>query len=183
MASSINCPSCSAVVRGLICEHCGRLPANIGSAAEESRALDEFHQLLQKLAPELKSQEALQKDATAQTDETEAEEQRQEKVKHLLRTGFIPDYKEVLIEAGVYCIPYLDSEYPGDAARSRLESITTKLKLIPQDQQTRLAVEEFQAKIKEHKAHRKRDDLIYGGGCFFLLAVCIIALVWLLSKC
>jgi hypothetical protein len=181
MAHSTNCPSCSAVVLGFICEHCGRLSAHVGSAADENRALEEFHHLLQKLSPDLKSEKADEKDA--QASELDDAEKLEERAIHLLRTGFIPDHKEVLIEAGVYCIPYLESNQSlEEAARARLESIVTKLKLIPQDAQTKLAVEEFQAKVKAHKAQSARDDIIYGGGCMLIILLIVVAIIiWLLS--
>jgi len=185
MAHSTNCPSCSAVVSGFICEHCGRLSAHLGSAADENRALEEFHHLLQKLSPDLQSEQADEKNAEAEQAELDEAEKREERAIHLLRTGFIPDHKEVLIEAGVYCIPYLESSQSlEEAARARLESIATKLKLIPQDAQTKLAVEEFQAKIKAHKAHVAREDMIYGGGCILIILLIISAvIIGLLRKC
>jgi hypothetical protein len=162
------------------------LSADVSSAADENRALEEFHHLLQKLAPELKSEQADEKNAEAGQAEIDEAEKREERAIHLLRTGFIPDHKEVLIEAGVYCIPYLESNQSlEEAARARLESIATKLKLIPQqDAQTKLAIEEFQTKIKAHKAHVAREDIIYGGGCLLIILLIVVAvIIGLLTKC
>lgn len=160
------------------------MSAHVSSAADETSALDEFHQLLRKLAPEPERASAEKRDEKATAADLEAAEKRAERAIHFLRTGFIPDHKEVLIDAGVHCIPYLESDDTlEDAARARLEGITTKLKLIPQDAQTRLAIEEFQAKIKAHKKHRTREDIFYGG-CFLLIVVLIIGgIIWLFSRC
>src|SRR5918997_288527 len=123
--SKANCDSCGAPIQGLICEHCGKPTAHLANAAEENRALDEYHRLLQNLKPE---------------------EQR-----NWLASGFIPDNKEVLIEAGIYCLPLLKTMSVYDAAAERLEAVIVKLKLMPVDRQTLLAIEDFQAKIESYK--------------------------------
>jgi hypothetical protein len=146
-----NCDSCGAPTKGLICEHCGKPTAHLANAAEENRALDEYHRLLQKLKPE---------------------EQR-----NWLASGFIPDNREVLIEAGIYCLPLLKTMSVYEAAALRLEAVIVKLKLMPGDQQTRQAVEDFQAKIESYKSTKRKDDML-GIGCLLLILVAMIAVSW-----
>ena len=151
-----NCDSCGAPSKGLICEHCGKPTAHLVNAADENRALDEYHNLLQKLAPD---------------------DQRN----WLLTSGFIPDHKEVLIEAGIYCLPLLKSMSIYDAAASRLETIITKLKLLHDDQQARRAIEDFQAGIESYRAQKRKDN-VSSAGCLLMILAAIIAvsywLVW-----
>ena len=152
-----NCDSCGAPGKGLICEHCGKPTAHLVGAAEESRALDEFHDLLRQLAPDGQRN-------------------------WLLTAGFIPDHKEVLIEAGIHCIPLLKNVSIYDAAASRLETIITKLKLLHGDQQARLAIEDFQSKIESHRAQKRKDDILGVGCLLFVLAAIIAVGVWLVSE-
>jgi hypothetical protein len=145
------CDSCGAPARGLICEHCGKPTAHLENAAAENRALDEYHELLQKLKPE---------------------EQRL-----WLESGFIPDSPEVLIEAGIYCLPFLKNMALYEAAASRLEAVILKLKLMPGGRQTRQAVEDFQAKIEEYKSTRTKDNIM-GAGCLLLILAAMVAVSW-----
>src|SRR5215213_5629062 len=146
-----NCDSCGAPVKGLICEHCGRPTAQLANAADENRALDEYHKLIQKQKPE---------------------EQR-----NWLESGFIPDSKEVLIEAGIYCLPFLQNMSLYDAASSRLEAIILKLKLMPGNQQARDAVADFQAKLGNYKSATRRDNLL-GIGYSLLILAAMVAVGW-----
>jgi hypothetical protein len=146
-----NCDSCGAPAHGLICEHCGKPTAHLANVADENRALDEYHRLLQNLKPE---------------------EQR-----NWLTSGFIPDSKGVLIEAGIYCLPFLKTMSVYDAAASRLEAVILKLKLMPGDEETRRAVEDFQAKIKSYKLAKRKDDLL-GFGCLVLILAAMGAVGW-----
>jgi hypothetical protein len=146
-----NCDSCGALVHGLICEHCGKPTAHLANAAEENRALDEYHRLLQNLKPE---------------------EQR-----NWLASGFIPDNREVLIEAGIYCLPLLKTMSVYEAAALRLEAVIVKLKLMPADRQTLLALEDFQAKIENYKSTKRKDDLL-GMGCLLIILAAMVAVGW-----
>lgn len=146
------CSSCGAPVGGLICAHCGQLTAQLNNAADENHALDEYHKLLQSQTPE---------------------QQRN----RLLESGFLPDNREVLIEAGIYCVPLLKKISLYDAAAARLEAIILKLKLMPESGQTRRAVEDFQAKIEQYKLEKRKDD-IYGFGCLLLILSAIAAFGW-----
>lgn len=146
-----NCDSCGAPCKGLICEHCGKPTAHLANAADENRALDEYHKLIQKLKPE---------------------EQRD-----WLTSGFIPDNKEVLIEAGIYCLPFLKTMSAYDAAASRLEAIILKLKLMHGDQQARQAIEDFKAQITAYKSTKRSDDFL-GIGCSLLILAAMVAVGW-----
>lgn len=154
--SETNCNSCGAPFSGLICEHCGKLTARLESAADENHALDEYHKLLSKQTPA---------------------EQRN----WLLESGFLPDNRDVLIEAGIYCIPLLKKMSLYDAAAARLEAIILKLKLMTNDKQARLAVEDFQAKIEQYKRNKRKDD-IFGVGCLLLILAALVALGWWLIR-
>ncbi len=152
----INCDSCGAPASGLICGHCGRLTARLKSAADENRALDEYHTQLQRLKP-------------------------QEQSKWLLESGFLPDSPEVLIEAGIYCVPFLKNMSVYESAAARLEAIILKLKLLPGDSQAHRAVEDFQSQIAQYKSQKKKDDLL-GVGCLLVLLSVVTAFSWWLIR-
>ena len=149
--SKAKCESCGAPAGGLICEHCGQPAARLMGAADENRALDEYHRLLQNLKPP---------------------EQR-----NWLSSGFLPDNKEVLIEAGIYCLPFLKTMAVYEAAASRLEAVIVKLGLMPGDERSRRAVADFQAKLKDYKSAKRKDDLL-GMGCLLLILAAIVAVGW-----
>jgi hypothetical protein len=154
--SEHHCDSCGAPYSGFICEHCGKLAAHLESAADENRALDEFHRQLQKLKPHEQSQ-------------------------WLLESGFLPDNREVLIEAGIYCVPFLKNSAIYDAAASRLEAIILKLKLTADDPKAERAVQDFQAHIKQYKTD-KRTEAALGMGCLLTILALTIAGGWWLIK-
>jgi hypothetical protein len=149
--SKDKCDSCGAPFKGLICEHCGKPTVHLSNAADENRALDEYQSLIQKLKPE---------------------EQR-----NWLTTGFIPDNKEILIEAGIYCLPFLKTMSTYDAAASRLEAVILKLKLMPGDEQTRQAVKDFQANLASYKSAKRKDDIL-GIGCLLAIIAAMGAVSW-----
>ncbi|HYO90592.1 MAG TPA: hypothetical protein VEQ40_03120 [Pyrinomonadaceae bacterium] len=151
-----NCNSCGAPISGLICGHCGKLTSRLNNAADENHALDEYHKLLQSRTPE---------------------EQRS----WLLESGFLPDNREALIEAGIYCVPLLKKISLYDAAAARLEAIILKLKLMPHNEQTRRAVADFQSKIEQYKLDKRKDDVL-GFGCLLLILAAIVAFGWWLIR-
>lgn len=153
--SELHCDSCGAPFSGFICEHCGKLAAHLESAADENRALDEFHKQLQALKPK-------------------------EQSKWLLESGFLPDNREVLIEAGIYCVPLLKNSAIYDAAASRLEAIVLKLKLTADDTKAQRAVEDFRAHLKQYQKE-KRTEAALGIGCLLtILALTITGGWWLI---
>jgi hypothetical protein len=147
-----NCDSCGAPAAGLICGHCGKPATHLSNASEEDRALDEFHNLLQGLKPE---------------------DQRS----WLLTSGFIPDHKGVLIEAGIRCLPLLQDMKIYDAAASRLEAIITKLKLLHGDRQAALAVEDFRAKIEGYKVEKRKNNYLTAG-CLLAIIAAVVGVGW-----
>lgn len=149
--AKLNCESCGAPVDGLVCGHCGKAAGHLLSPAEENRALDEFHVLLRDRKPE---------------------EQRT-----WLETGFLPDSREVLIEAGVYCLPLLKNMSVYNAAASRLEAVVVKLKLLPADNRTREALDDFRAGLEGYKVQKRKDDIL-GVGCLLLLLAAMAAVAW-----
>jgi hypothetical protein len=76
----------------------------------------------------------------------------------LLRTAFIPTHRDVLIHAGLECAQLVhedgtDSE-PSEGAFTRLETITSKLRMMPPDAELARAIGEFEAKLKMFRAAR-----------------------------
>lgn len=100
----------------------------------------------------------------------------------LLRNGFLPESQDVLIEAGIRCIPLIESGKieVSDAAANRLEAILFKLKRFPETQDLRRAADQFEAIIGEHK----RDEISntrFGFTIFFGLAVLIAGVIVLIT--
>lgn len=148
-----NCNSCGAPPGGLVCAHCGKVTSRLNSAADENHALDEYHKLLGQRKPEEQSE-------------------------WLLTSGFLPDHSEVLIEAGIYCVPLLKNPALATAAAARLEAITLKLDLMPgADRQTRRAIADFQQKIKAQQSTEKTDTLLVAG-CFLSILLAVGTLCW-----
>lgn len=143
-----NCASCGAIYsEGLVCQYCGRATSYFNSIEDENRALDELHNLLQSLA-------------TDKSDLSfEEMDKRNARAAKILETGFLPDHKAVLIEAGVYCYP-LTKDYSelSSAAVCRLDSIVTKLKFLPSDAQTEKAISEFSAAVDKYRAQQRSFD-------------------------
>jgi hypothetical protein len=151
--SKDNCEACGAPAGGgLICEHCGKPASHLAGRAEENRALDEYHNLLQQRDP-------------------------RDQRNWLLNSGFLPDNKEVLIEAGIQCLPLLQNMSIYEAAAWRLTAVITKLELMHGDQQALRAAEDFRARIKEYKAQKRKDDLL-GVGCMLLILAVVIGVGW-----
>jgi len=80
-----------------------------------------------------------------------------------LRNGYLPDDPGALVEAGVRCIPLIESETTAivAAALDRLQAVIFKLKLGRETPETRRAVERFQQLIDE-KAKAGNRDTLYG---------------------
>lgn len=150
--SEHHCDSCGAPFSGFICEHCGKLAANLESATDENRALDEFHRQLQKLKPKEQSQ-------------------------WLLESGFLPDNKDVLIEAGIYCVPFLKNSALYDAASSRLGAIILKLRLLADDPKAQRAIEDFEKHIRRYQSE-KRTQAVLGIGCALTILALTVAGGW-----
>jgi hypothetical protein len=146
--SDKNCTSCGALYsEGLVCQYCGRATSYFNSIEDENRALDELHNLLQSLA-------------TDKEDLSFEEiDKRNARAAQILETGFIPDHKAVLIEAGVYCLALIkDYSDLSAAAVHRLNSVATKLKFLPTDGQTEKAIAEFSAAVEKYKTDQRSFD-------------------------
>lgn len=151
-----SCVTCGARISGLVCEFCGSLSVTDADIATAKRALDELHALVHR-----------------------ADKKKQS---NLLKTGFIPRDKTLLIDAGVRCLPLLDeSDTTSDvslAALGRLEAIMTKLRLLPPGEEIQRAFAEFEPKIRRF---RKADRLISVVAVMLVLAV-VGGVVWFIAS-
>ncbi|MBI5622194.1 MAG: hypothetical protein HY924_00300 [Elusimicrobia bacterium] len=143
------CARCGAAAPGLVCSYCGALAAGPESGELERRALEEFCGLLQG------------RDAEGQAK--------------LLESGYLPSSPVALIEAGVRCVPFVQGDRlnrSAEAAARRLEAVTVKLRLLPQTEETRRAVSEFEAMVREFRK-AEASDLFWGLTVLGILLVVI----------
>jgi hypothetical protein len=103
---------------------------------------------------------------------------------NLLKNGFLPDDKRVLIEAGLRCMPLISPE--GDrkvtvAAAGRLKAITSKLRLMPTDADVYHALAEFDAKLKEHE-RRETQHLLIGLGMVVIAVLIMSGVIFVLNR-
>jgi hypothetical protein len=128
------CPHCGGASQGLVCSFCGALLTPTQDSGTQKRALDDFHGLLANATPESQAK--------------------------LLRHGFLPDSPHVLIEAGLRTMLLLqtDSAFSEVAtgAAGRLKTIESKLRLLPESDESRKALKEFDAALRDHE---KRDAM------------------------
>lgn len=119
----------------MICEYCGSLIVPAEAIEARRAALEEFHQVLQ--------------------------QQPRDRQARMLRSGYLPPHRELLIDAGVRCMALIVDEdvntEPSLSARERLGSIVTRLKLESPDDQVRTAIREFEERITKHR----RSDFWY----------------------
>jgi hypothetical protein len=96
----------------------------------------------------------------------------------MLRNGFLPDSAEALVEAGIRCIPLIESGHVeiADGAGDRLEAIIFKLKLIPDTSSVRKVLEKFDALVHERKK-KATSDMKYGFAVILGLVVIIGSLL------
>jgi hypothetical protein len=99
----------------------------------------------------------------------------------LLRNGFLPETAEGLMEAGIRCIPLIQSgTIPiADGAVDRLEAIQFKLKLLPEASNSRKVMEQFQAMIQEHK-NEDQSNVKYGLALILGLSILVGGLIVLI---
>jgi hypothetical protein len=90
----------------------------------------------------------------------------------MLRNGFLPDSTEALVEAGIRCIPLIESGRVDleDGAADRLEAIVFKLKIIPDTSSVRKVMERFDAMLEARKK-KARSDMKYGLAAILILTV------------
>ncbi len=147
------CHACGANAKGTyVCAYCGVLTHQMESIEDQRRALDEYHA------------------AVSKADELGR--------KSLFKTGFLPDHKALVIEAGLRMVPFIEFAGTGDDATGRLEAISLKLKLMPTDAETTKAISEFEERIK---AQRRADRNFTTGLTIVILAI-IGALLWVFAK-
>lgn len=91
----------------------------------------------------------------------------------LLRNGFLPESPEALVEAGIRCLPLLESGVTDltAAAGDRLAAIQVKLELLPQTAPVTRALEQFKARVEGQK---REDDKAAWYGCAAILALAAI---------
>jgi hypothetical protein len=96
----------------------------------------------------------------------------------MLRNGFLPDSMEALVEAGIRCIPLMESGRVeiADGAGDRLEAIIFKLKLNPDTSSVRKVLEKFEGLVQERKK-KASSDMKFGLAAILGLTVIIGALV------
>ena len=148
----VTCKRCGASVTGAVCEYCGVLTVPLENLTDEKQAVDEFHDIL------------LTKDEKTQIN--------------MLKHGFLPTFGEVLVEAGVRCIPLVDINQPSNkttrSAAGRLQAIVTKIKLMPDFPQKTQAITEFEVLLETHRLADNQLDktmnrIFLGVGLLFLI--------------
>jgi hypothetical protein len=92
----------------------------------------------------------------------------------MLRNGFLPDTMEALVEAGIRCIPLMESGRVeiADGAGDRLEAIIFKLKLNPDTSSVRKVLERFDVLLQERKK-KASSDMKFGLAAILGLTVII----------
>jgi hypothetical protein len=129
--------------------------------AEELKQLNEFHEKLAALEP------------AAQAS--------------LLRNGFLPDSPDVLVEAGVRCLPLIESgdTHITDGAVDRLEAIVFKLRHGAESGGVRKMINELEAVLQKRRV-QDRSDMRLGFGIILGLtlaaAVVVAAVLYLLLR-
>ena len=105
----------------------------------------------------------------------------------LLRNGFLPDSPDVLVEAGIRCLPLIESgdSRINDGAVDRLEAIVFKLRHGADSGGVRKMLNELEAVLQKHCA-RERSDTRLGFGIILGLtlaaAVVVAAVLYLLLR-
>jgi hypothetical protein len=92
----------------------------------------------------------------------------------LLRNGPLPDTTEVLMEAGIRCIPLIEGPEPDvtDAALDRLTAVCFKLKVSPEADGSREVLEQLGAVIEKYKRKEVSDTRL---GCALITG--LVALI------
>jgi len=100
----------------------------------------------------------------------------------LLRSGYLPASPDLLVEAGIRCVPLLECGDPevAEAAYDRLEGVLLKLRLSPPAPATRKAVEELEQRLVQHRQQEARDTKL-GLALILGLTGVILALTLLIT--
>src|SRR5262249_15875354 len=110
--------------------------------------------------------------------------------KRLLRNGFLPDHEDVIIAAGLQCLPLINSadllSEPSESAVLRLRMIVTKLKLMRPSKQVSRAIKQFEAILQSKARAELRITIIayivVGAGALLLIVGAAAALYKFLLK-
>ncbi|WP_394834985.1 hypothetical protein LVJ94_51645 [Pendulispora rubella] len=120
---------------GKIRQYCGTSVRTLDDAAAQMQALREFHTLLQASSPG--------------------------RQQHLLTAGYFPSHWQVLVEAGLQCMPLLKDGEADDvalAASHRLDAIAGRLRLHSSEPAAARAVADFDA--RNHRFRRAERNLL-----------------------
>lgn len=133
----------------------------MNSVDSEQKLLEEFHR------------SAGEKDAESQAG--------------AIRNGYLPETPEVLVQAGIMCIPLIESDTPSisDAGKDRLKAIIFKLKLVQDSANARSALEQFEKLVEKGEKKASRET-VYGflliGGLIVLVTVVIFLMIRMFIK-
>ena len=158
-AETTHCPHCGGTTQGLVCSFCGSLLSPAQDVDTEKRALEDFHGLLATASPENQAK--------------------------LLTHGFLPTQPQVLIDAGFRCLLLIraDSSFgdTGHSSKGRLKVIASKLHMLPESEEARRALKEFETALREYEvgdATNTRQAL----WIVFIALALIFALVWFIAR-
>jgi len=104
-----------------------------------------------------------------------------------IRNGYLPETQEVLVQAGIMCIPLIESDVPtvSDAGRDRLKAVIFKLKMVQNSASARSALEQFEKLIEKGEIKASRET-VYGflliGGLIALITVAIFLMIRMFIK-
>jgi hypothetical protein len=92
---------------------------------------------------------------------------------NLLLSGFMPEDDEALIQAGIRCLPLIESDRfeVSDAAARRLAALMLQLKLAPDRPDVRRVLGQFDKAVADHR-RKEAGNLRFG---FALLAALALA--------
>jgi hypothetical protein len=153
------CRGCGAEFKDLVCEYCGLASRRAEDPARERDALDELHVLLRRCEPDMQDK--------------------------LLREGFLPATAPNLLEAAVFCLPYLQSgpgTEPGSGAARRLDAIVAKLSVMPRTEEIAQAIAVYEKRLADY---RRAERASAREGIFFVGAFALVvlsALVWFVYR-
>jgi hypothetical protein len=164
----MDCTSCGAEVKGLICCHCGASTLTAADVKSELDALSAFHRVV-------------------------AEQEDLDKRSELLLHGYLPMTGDALAEAATRCLALVEPIHgPADvdaalrqaqAAERRMDVIITRLKTGPDRERMRNVTVELEGRLRSVVAKKERGDrqatywaigclgflLIAGGGIAVLI--------------
>ncbi|MFO0679787.1 MAG: hypothetical protein U0169_24900 [Polyangiaceae bacterium] len=131
------CSGCGAAVARLICPFCGREIRALRTLEDEREALLELHESVRQAADD-------------------------EAKRKLLTGAWVPTRHELLVEAGLQCLPLIeDSQVLDRPAVLRLDAIATRLRVSgPVNEAERRALAEFEARVKRFDRASRRLDIV-----------------------